>query len=801
MAGELSSYDKVDHLKTHFSDWEALSIHEADPTYSEYSSFQSDSEDNDGPRPLSRSKGRSSGLGGHRDLKASRRDSQHPGSGANQPSANGRYAVQKLDGDESGVTKKHQAMELPQGYSQPGTSGSTISSAIESLTRPRTPLSPTNQADTPKPVVRFTDRALAKRPAVSRRSSANAVPTAAEWGVLFDGKGYATVRNGQFLKGLARHVIDDLAPGSSNLVVTPDKLSVLYSKYRLDSEIYPFLEIFTSRARDAHERLADFFTDLDCQYHLVQPDSYSRPRVPALTPIGFAQFLTTCILAHPDEEFRRLNKIVSDVQLMADGEQERFPRQLLRSQFPVRHDPKSRKVLAAALDDLIYDLRLLELPSPKKPLAIMPPPSSERRSEMLIPGVRHYIPSEKTYARKDAYVLPASSRQNLPSALKTAGGERSSVSHLDNKDRDRDRDRYDEQARTRYTEEPESYEPTSPTAVRDQQYRSAPASPTNFSIPPARPAAVTRTSQTGPLTTTARTVHVCSYPNATPAGSSTSIYRPTGTSTPNTSSTTTYRRAQSPPSRAYRASAPDVSGNGSSTNYYKPAGYLPAPGNRREPAVNPASASTSSGSVVDTSYKNAHSRRASSGGVIEGGPSMAMTVRGNASNSGSSTSKAPTAPPTPTPTPTSTALTLPPSSPSSPSATPSTNRPPHPHIHQRSHSHQDIPSHRRTATAPLPLPLPLLPLSPLSTISTISTTSPLNTGDKKQQHNSQHQHHRRRRSAIVTMGEDKGPTWEEVLKAQPSPSHHHRSGSSGNSGNSGNSKGSHHHHHRHHSGY
>ncbi|KAI1418105.1 hypothetical protein F5Y13DRAFT_199197 [Hypoxylon sp. FL1857] len=778
MAAALSSYDKVDHLKTHFGDWEALSIHEADPICSEDSSFQSDSEGNDDFRSLSNSNGRSSTLGNHYDLSASTLDSRRrPGSSANSTPVNVAGVVPKKDKDESSATQKHQDTGLLREYS---TSGSTTSFATGSTARDtssRPPLSPTDVvgADTSKPVVRFTDRgpprALAKRPAVSRRSSANAVPVA-EWGTLFDEKGYATVRNREFLKGVAKHVIDDLAPSNNNLVVTPDKLSALYSKYRIDSEVYPFTEIFNSRARDVHDRLADFYTDLDCQYHLVQPDSYSRPRVPALTPTGFAQFLTTCILAHPDEEFRRLDKIVTNVQVVADGEPEKLPRQLLRSQFPVRHNPKSRKVLAAALDDLMYDLRLLEPSGPKSPLAIMPPPpSSERRNSMPIAGVRHYMPPEKIYARKDVYALPASSetgkangRYILPSP-KAIGDGKTSTTPADTQDRDGDRDGYYEQARSRYTEEPESYEPDSSTAARERQHRREYASASDLHLPPARSVAIARASQAGPLSATARTVHVCSYPSAGPGCSTTSVYIPTSTS----ASTATYRRAQSPPVRTYRASMPDV--GSSSANYYKPAGYLPpasssGSGDRRDHAASIASMSSSA--IVNTRSGNADSGRASSGGLIESGPSTAMTVRGSSSSSG--TSKAPAS----TSTPTTTTLALPSSSSSSavPNATQQQHSHSSSHSHSRSHSRQDSTGSKRANTAPL--------LPPAT----------MNTGEKKH-HNHNHHHHRRRRSAVVTIDDDRGPTWEEVLKAQSS--HHHRSGSS--------SKSSHHHHRRHHSGH
>lgn len=101
----------------------------------------------------------------------------------------------------------------------------------------------------------------------------------------------------------------------------------------------------------------------------MQKDIHSRPRIPSLTPIGFAQFLTTCILAYPDEEFRRLEKIVADIPLLtdivrsADGRPKTLPRTMVRSCLPTNYDPKKRKLLEGAIDDLLYDLRL-SAPSP-----------------------------------------------------------------------------------------------------------------------------------------------------------------------------------------------------------------------------------------------------------------------------------------------------------------------------------------------------------------------------------------------------------------------------------------------------
>ncbi|KAI2468263.1 hypothetical protein F4781DRAFT_443649 [Annulohypoxylon bovei var. microspora] len=764
MAEGSSSYDKVDHPKDRFGDWEALSAREADPRRSEDDESQSDPEENDHRQSSVGTNGRLAEPDARRDLSVKTSGSlSQPRFSPNETLA--RIGDGSPNGDRDESTKKYQAAE-PQGHPLSSTSGSATPSSVESPTRVSSPRSPLSPTDVSRPTVRFSDRgpprAFAKRPILSRRSSANPMPTA-EWGVLFDERGYATLRCSQFLKGLAKHIIDDLAPSSNSLVITPEKLSVFYSRYKVDPEVYLFVEIFNSRARDVHDRIADFFTDLDCQYHLVQLDSYSRPRVPALTPVGFAQYLTTCILAHPDEEFRRLGKAVADVQLVADslggaeGPPERLPRQLLRSQFPVRHDPKSRKILEAALDDLMYDLRLVEPASPKTSLAIMPPPpSSERRGSgsAVGAGVRHYAPPEQMSARKDVYVLPAGPEVSkargryVPTGLlQTIGDETcthtpaAETTDPQNRYRDARRHSYHDRPLSRYAEDAEIYE-HAPARDRPRQNSIDLRPPVRFSSP--------RTSQTGSLTitptTTTRTYRTTAYtPKSAGAGAN----------------TPTYRRAQSPPLRTYRASAPDVSG-------FKPAGYLPQASassatadrrsslsiaaDRREYAASLVSAGAESYSR-DGGSRELERRRGSAAGLVDVAPG-----RGMESAVGSKAA-------TPVMTPSSTATALVPLPLSSALGAGSG-------LGHQHHSQQDSAAGRRTATAP-PSPAPSVLVS---------------SGEKK------HHSHRRRRSAVVAIEDDRGPTWEEVLKAQPLSLHHHKSGSS--SGKTGGG-----HHHRHHSGY
>ncbi|KAI1825695.1 hypothetical protein F4861DRAFT_161793 [Xylaria intraflava] len=306
-----------------------------------------------------------------------------------------------------------------------------------------------------------------------RRISSSSGESVPEWGVLFDKNGFVTARCAQVFRGLARCLAEE-SPSRDAVLVTPEKLGLLYSRFRIEGEVYPFEDIFHIFSRQAsgvdtrasisnnnrlttyYNRISDFFADLDCEYYLVPPpkietalilhpssalsvsspsaetpsspmfprsSSYSslhpdptpspnqytpvlsrirhaRPCIPALTLDGFAQFLTICVLAHPDEEAKRLDKIVSELALEADvppsnsiihstvtpnntptspstplssvprqlpstgaglgtsGRGEKLPRQFVRSLFPVKVDVRSRKLLSVAVEDLLYDLRL-----------------------------------------------------------------------------------------------------------------------------------------------------------------------------------------------------------------------------------------------------------------------------------------------------------------------------------------------------------------------------------------------------------------------------------------------------------
>ncbi|KAK5690098.1 hypothetical protein LTR17_026064 [Elasticomyces elasticus] len=151
------------------------------------------------------------------------------------------------------------------------------------------------------------------------------------WGVLFD-NGNPTVRLSQFLRGLAIHLIEDYEP-KSTLVVTPPKMLRFFQEVKLGNELYPWETIFGGKM--SHANLSVMYRKLGCQHHLVQYQAHEVPSVPGLTPQGFEWFLTTLILAHPDMEFERLSRALTEMPISnADNKSERFPKELSRRLLP-----------------------------------------------------------------------------------------------------------------------------------------------------------------------------------------------------------------------------------------------------------------------------------------------------------------------------------------------------------------------------------------------------------------------------------------------------------------------------------
>ncbi|KAI8285868.1 hypothetical protein K4K60_000888 [Colletotrichum sp. SAR11_57] len=212
------------------------------------------------------------------------------------------------------------------------------------------------------------------------------------WGVLFDLEGYGTQRLNSVLRGLANYMIAEFSPPET-LVVTPEKMLCLYTKYKVEPERFQYEDIFRSRSKDALERIEYLYQDLDCQYHLVQSTANPKfkPNVPALTPTGFAKWMVSNILAYPDPEARRLHNIMSSLPINADGplvdgKAERLPKQLSRHLFPEHHDKKTRSILDEAMLDCLEDAAP---PLPSIPRS-RPSPSDNRPAEANIHSRRSF---------------------------------------------------------------------------------------------------------------------------------------------------------------------------------------------------------------------------------------------------------------------------------------------------------------------------------------------------------------------------------------------------------------------------
>ncbi|USW48562.1 hypothetical protein Slin15195_G018810 [Septoria linicola] len=194
-------------------------------------------------------------------------------------------------------------------------------------------------------------------------------PTTLEqyWQPLFD-NGQPTPRLDQFLRGLAQHIIDDYEPRRS-LVIGPKKMLRFLNETKVGKEHYPWTVIFGGDM--AHDSISVMYRKLLCQHHFIQPQQHAQdvPSVPALTPQGFAQFMTCLIQAHPDTEFTRLSTAVKNMPISnADNTKERFPKELSRRLLPTKSNVQAEQRLIASLGH-VPDLVPLE-----RVINAMPPP-------------------------------------------------------------------------------------------------------------------------------------------------------------------------------------------------------------------------------------------------------------------------------------------------------------------------------------------------------------------------------------------------------------------------------------------
>ncbi|KAI4933868.1 uncharacterized protein J4E92_003537 [Alternaria infectoria] len=236
---------------------------------------------------------------------------------------------------------------------------------------------PTPRPERSAPVER--ERPSARPGPAPRMMTEDYTPIEKMWQRLFEPDGQPLPRLGQLLRGLALHLIEDYEPKHS-LVISPAKMLKFYEEVKLKDEIYPWQTIFGDLSYSA---LSKVYRDMRCQHHLIQEHPAEAPYIPALTPEGFQEWMTTMIQAYPDTEYERLVKAILDMPISnADDRKERFPKELPRRMFPTIENLHAQQRCAAALSaEGVGPLRRAPTFPPPPPKTQGPPPGPSLERE------------------------------------------------------------------------------------------------------------------------------------------------------------------------------------------------------------------------------------------------------------------------------------------------------------------------------------------------------------------------------------------------------------------------------------
>ncbi|QIW97768.1 hypothetical protein AMS68_003286 [Peltaster fructicola] len=211
------------------------------------------------------------------------------------------------------------------------------------------------------------------------------------WEPLFDRNGDPQPRLAHFLRGLALHLIEEYEPKDS-LVVTPVKMQRFFHETALPDEQYPWHVIFTQVSSTS---LSTIYQRLLAEHHLVQVPNHSAPNVPALTPRGFATFMTCLIQAHPDHEYQRLSEAVKQMPVSSAVDRKfRFPKELSRRLLPQRSNVHAAQRLTASM---AHEPRIqLRNPTSLPP----PPPPQAQEADVISPPAQVPERRRMPYSRR-----------------------------------------------------------------------------------------------------------------------------------------------------------------------------------------------------------------------------------------------------------------------------------------------------------------------------------------------------------------------------------------------------------------
>jgi hypothetical protein len=177
-----------------------------------------------------------------------------------------------------------------------------------------------------------------------------------------------------------------------------------------------------------NEQISRLYQDLGCQHHLVQDDSSVGPTIPALTAVGFAKWTTIHVLAYPDDEFKRLEKVVVATPIdadgpMIDGKPERLPKQISRYLLPNQEDRNFKSLFDTAMARFWEDLG-----TTSKRTSSITAPSLSRHSSTSQPQSHPVeIHQAKTSPPPSSKSRPLERERNPYSGAPSAASDTSSV--------------------------------------------------------------------------------------------------------------------------------------------------------------------------------------------------------------------------------------------------------------------------------------------------------------------------------------------------------------------------------------
>ncbi|KAL7268964.1 hypothetical protein RUND412_008391 [Rhizina undulata] len=205
-------------------------------------------------------------------------------------------------------------------------------------------------------------------------------------------------------KDIAAYVIKKVPPEDS-IVITPDKMDEFYAANKVHNELqgWEWQGFFRGRSSAS---LASVYRALNCEHFYVPPPSghpgsfSEKPCIPALTPRGFETWMFTQLMAYPDREAVRIQKIL-DFWPISNSSGERYRKLIPRRCFPDKEDPVIRSGWWRVYGEIPPDLeeyeeqRVLALPA-------APPPqhNDSERSSPIAPSIPGGFPADEPPHRK-----------------------------------------------------------------------------------------------------------------------------------------------------------------------------------------------------------------------------------------------------------------------------------------------------------------------------------------------------------------------------------------------------------------